>query len=272
MSKITGQHYFAQDGDVFRGLDPARGPWSADHCHAGPVAALTARAAERDMGDGWQIARLTLDLIRPVPVAGIRVTVAPVRQSRSLATLAVTVTGEDGKICVTGQSMHLRPSDQGDLPTPAAPPPPFDTAGTDAFPLSRAHDQPCFLDYFDLRYPPGHGPAPGPKTVWMRFPAIVQGEEPSPFQRLCPIADSGNGISGNATVQQATFLNTDLTIAMHRPPQGAWIASQVRSHWQGTGIGLAEATLFDQTGAVASALQTLMVRRRDPVARDPASR
>lgn len=102
MSKITGQSYFRQDGDVFCGLDPARGPWSVDHCHAGPVAALAARAVERAVAqvgaDGWQLARLTLDLIRPVLVAGVRVTAEPVRQSRSLATMAVTVTGVDGKV------------------------------------------------------------------------------------------------------------------------------------------------------------------------------
>ena len=165
-------------------------------------------------------------------------------------------------MCVTGQSMHLALSDQGDLPTPAAPPPPFVEDTAQAFPLGPAHDQPCFLDYFDLRYAPGSGPEVGPKTLWMRFPRIVEGEEPSPFQTLCPLADSSNGISGNATVHEATFLNTDLTIAMHRPPQSAWIASQARSHWQPTGIGLAEATLFDRQGAVASVLQTLKIQRR----------
>ena len=37
---------------------------------------------------------------------------------------------------------------------------------------------------------------PGPATVWtrMRIP-VVEGEEPSPFQRVMVVADSGNGAS-----------------------------------------------------------------------------
>lgn len=42
--------FFALDKEVFVGLDPARGPWSPDHCHAGPVSGLIARSVEAIVG------------------------------------------------------------------------------------------------------------------------------------------------------------------------------------------------------------------------------
>ena len=49
----------------------ARGPWDPRACHGGPVSALLTRAIEQTAGDSpvdWQIARLSIELTRPVPV------------------------------------------------------------------------------------------------------------------------------------------------------------------------------------------------------------
>ncbi len=47
----------------------SRGPWDPASCHGGPVGALLARAVEQVGPAGaWQLARLTVELTRPVPV------------------------------------------------------------------------------------------------------------------------------------------------------------------------------------------------------------
>ena len=46
--------------------DAARGPWSQDSLHGGPVAALLAGAAETLL-DGLHPARVTVELLRPAP-------------------------------------------------------------------------------------------------------------------------------------------------------------------------------------------------------------
>ena len=61
---IRGGHFCANA--------PARGPWSADHCHAGPVAGLIARALERAVPEKV-LTRMTLDLVRPIPMAGFEI-------------------------------------------------------------------------------------------------------------------------------------------------------------------------------------------------------
>ena len=52
-------------------------------------------------------------------------------------------------------------------------------------------------------------------------------------------------------------MNTDLTIVAHRASSEDWLHSAVQSHWETTGIGLAEAHLSDSRGPIATALQSL---------------
>jgi len=93
----------------------------------------------------------------------------------------------------------------------------------------------------------------------MRTPKLLQGEDPSPIQALCPLADCGNGISWNAPTTEMGFMNTDLTVHIHREPVSDWLASDSISHWQPTDIGMSQSVLYDTQGPVGTALQTLVL-------------
>jgi len=54
-------------------------------------------------------------------------------------------------------------------------------------------------------------------------------------------------------------MNTDLTLQIHREPQGDWFAASAVSHWQPNGIGMSQAILYDTLGPVGMALQTLVL-------------
>ena len=88
---------------------------------------------------------------------------------------------------------------------------------------------------------------------------ILADEEPSPFQRIAPLADCGNGISYNGPLGPTSFMNADLTMSLHREPIGDWFASKVVSHWQRSGIGMSDAELFDVEGPVGRATQSLVL-------------
>ncbi len=256
---MTEDCYFDLTGGVYTGRDPARGPWAPDHCHAGPVAGALARSVEQRLGPDRQLVRLTIDLIRPVPMAGFTVAVEVMREGRRLATAAGELVATDGKVCARATAMLITPGPEHDYPTvPDDVPAAMHMAEPGGFPVSEAlHDLPFFTNFVELRYPPGQSQAPGPTTVWMRTPALIAGEDPSPFQRLCPLSDCGNAIGRNADLGRYRFLNTDLTIVAHRPSAEEWMMSTARSHWQGNGIGLAEAHLSDSRGPIATALQSL---------------
>jgi hypothetical protein len=93
---------------------------------------------------------------------------------------------------------------------------------------------------------------------------LIEGESPSPYQRVAVAADSGNGISAALDFGKYIFLNCDLTINLFRRPVGEWICLQSRSLFGGNGCGLAESALYDEAGLVGRATQSLAVRLRSP--------
>ena len=54
---------------------------------------------------------------------------------------------------------------------------------------------------------------------------ILPGEQLSALTRLVAGADFGNGVSAALPFDRFLFINADLTIHLHRPPAGEWIAS-----------------------------------------------
>ncbi len=258
---FVGKAYFHQQEDgAFVGNDPARGPWSADHCHAGPVSGLIVRAAETEVGPEKMLTRLTVDLLRPLPLAGLRVAAETTRHTKTLATTRVTVHDLNDTLCATASTMHLARRDLGPVANVETFGPRIEDAVDGPFPIGEIrHDLPCFAQYSDFRYPKGSSQGAGPKTVWMRTQQLLQGEVQSPIQALCPLADCGNGISWNAPTSEMGFMNTDLTVNIHREPVSDWLASDSISHWQPSGIGMSQSVLYDTQGPVGTALQTLVL-------------
>lgn len=246
----------------FVGNDSARGPWSEDACHAGPPSGLVARAVESLVQDK-QLVRLTLDMVRPIPLAGFRIVAKIVKEGRMMTTCAVVLSDIEGKACINATSVHLKTQVSKELPSAVIAGPNFDDAIPGSFPsLLVNHDKLTFAQSVEVAYPPGEDDSTGPTTIWMRSQRLLATEKPSPFQSLCPLADCGNAISRNTSLSEASFVNPDLTIAIHRVPESEWLASQAISIWQSNGLGMSQATLFDTEGAIGVATQTLLVSAR----------
>lgn len=253
--------FYTLEGELLVPTDHTRGPWHAEHCHAGPPSGLLARAIEQAM-PAQLLTRITIDLRRPIPFAPCSVTTQIIKAGRQASTVRATLSVAS-TVCAVADGLLLQaqpslamPSYQQQLSQPD------ESAGLGDFPLRKAlHALPCFRgDGVQVRYPPGHDAEPGPTALWMRTVPLLDSEAPSPFQRICPLADCGNAIGRNAEPWHVRFANADLTIALHRPPQGEWLGSDAVSYWENDGIGLADAQLFDEHGCVGRALQTLILR------------
>ena len=68
----------------FTPTDHCRGPWDADACHAGPPTGLLVRAIERALPD-VRLARITVDLAKPIPMAGFHIDVEVTRSGKTVA-------------------------------------------------------------------------------------------------------------------------------------------------------------------------------------------
>ena len=253
--------FTTDDGTWFQPTGPCRGPWDPDACHAGPPTGLLARASERLVPD-QQLVRLSVDLTRPVPHAGFSIGARVTRAGRTVSTTEMELLDGTGKRIVVGRGMHLAPTQIGALPTAPYPTPDFSEARSDRFPITKiTHDLEAFSSGTEVRYPPGDTPDPGPTRVWMRALPLLADEEPSGFQRICPLADCGNAFSRNAEPGELAFMNTDLTIVLHRTPVGEWLGMDAVSRWEPTGLGMSDALLFDAHGAVGRAVQSRIIQR-----------
>ena len=89
--------------------DAARGPWSPDALHGGPSAALLARAVE-PLLDPLQPVRLTVELLRPVPVAPLTVEADVLRPGRKVRMAAARLL-HDGTVVASATALAIRVDD-----------------------------------------------------------------------------------------------------------------------------------------------------------------
>ena len=251
--------FFERDGDRFRPTSSTRGPWDPDAQHAGPPAALLGRAIERcEPRADMRLGRITCEILRPVPLEPLTVDASVVRPGRSVELLEASLAGPAGAL-MRARAWRLQAGDQElHLDQEERPPGPEGGAPSD-FP-GTGHDF-GYHDAMEYSFVRGAFSEPGPATVWMRTRVpLVQGEKPTPLQRVLVAADSGNGVSAALDWRTHHFINTELTVHLMRPLAGEWVC--LDSVTRVDGLGLAETTLWDERGRIGRAAQTLLVRRR----------
>lgn len=89
----------------------SRGPWNLQWLHGGPVAALLAHSVEQLTPDGvdWFIARLTIELERPVPVERLRCHAEVTRPGRKVSIVEATITNADtGAVLARARALRIR--------------------------------------------------------------------------------------------------------------------------------------------------------------------
>jgi hypothetical protein len=106
----------------------------------------------------------------------------------------------------------------------------------------------------------------GSAAAWMRQEVpLVAGEEPSPLQRVAVVADSASGVAVGVDPARFTFVNADLTISVHRLPEGEWIGVDGVTAAERLGVGFTGAVLHDRRGAFGRTAQAVLIGERPPV-------
>jgi hypothetical protein len=256
--------FFIPDGEWFAPTELTRGPWDPDAQHAGPPAALLGRAVERLEPDGdFQVGRVTFEIMRPVPIAPLRVTASVVRPGRRVQLIEATLADSEGEV-VRARAWGLRrkPLSLPDLPRSPDPPPPGPEAGAevDFMPTGQEVGYHTAMEY---RFLEGSFIEPGPAKAWMRMRhPLLPGEEPTPLQRVLVAADSGNGVSATLDWQRFLFINVDLSVHLERMPVGEWVCLDAVTRPEANGVGSADTLLLDERGRIGRAMQTLLVSER----------
>jgi Thioesterase-like superfamily len=247
--------------DSFRATEATAGPWSPDAEHGGPPSALAGRELERhEPGEHTRLARVAVDILRPVPVGVLTSRTRLVRPGKRVALLE-TVLAADGQDVLVARGWRIATSESAPVVSADHRIPEIPAGGL--MPQFPGGHHEGYLSEIDWRFVSGNFSQPGPCCVWAR-PRIplLPGEELSPMCRTLLVADSGSGVSMAVDPTKYTFMNVDLTVVLHRDPVGEFVLLDAETTMGGTGTGLAETRLADTSGLVGSGIQTLLVASR----------
>ncbi|HWC39857.1 MAG TPA: thioesterase family protein [Acidimicrobiales bacterium] len=252
---------FTPRGDTFVPAAAARSPWSSETLHGGSVAALLARAVESCVPAGsQQVTRLTIELMRPVPVVPLRLDAEVIRPGRKVQLIEASVRNGDD-LLVRARALLLRTID-APVPEGASASGPLlpgpDRGRQTASP--RGDYEALHNAGTEIRFVSGAFVEPGPATVWIRLrQPVVSDEQPSPLQRVAAAADFGNGVSAVLDFTRWVFVNPDLTVYLNRLPVGEWVCLEARTDVEAHGVGMAYSRLHDEHGPIGRAVQSLLL-------------
>lgn len=260
---------FRFEGDHYDPTELTRSGWAVDVQHGGPPAGLLAHALESvPVEPDMRLVRLTIDLMRRVPIAPLTATTEVVRSGRRIQVLNASLTAGGIEVArATGLRIRTTSLDLPYLPSPDSPampspartapvdPPLWETGGPDLLWFHR-HG-------VEIRTVGNSFWSPGRGLSWLRLRVpVVEGVALTPLTRVAALSDVGNGNARLLDPEEWQFVNPDITVALHRDAEGEWIGMDSSAHQHPAGIGMADTLLFDEQGAVGRVIQTQLIEPR----------
>lgn len=261
---MSADALFHRQGEVFAPTPLTTGPWRADAMHGGPPAALIGHQTLTVVGPDEYVARLNVEIERPVPLRALRPVVTRRAVSRRVAHVDVVLEdAASGERLTSARALVLR---REPLPTPA-------WVGEEprADPDDAAHVAMASWASGDLattyhQHAVEHRPAypttwgNGPMACWVRLRvALVAGEPTPPLCRILAAADFGSGISSIYDITAGVgLINADLSVALRREPAGEWVLVDAETNLEPDGSALCTAVLSDQFGRLGASTQSLL--------------
>ncbi len=252
---------FEAEGDGFLPTALSLGPWDPNALHGGAPAALMARAIEAvDPGAKMFVARMTVEFLRPVPRSHLNLSTALLRPGKKVQLVGASIEAGGTEVArATALRIRQIPIELPDYPRLAHEVPDFPDQVSDISGGIRSG----MGSAMEIRFASGQFATAGPAVAWMRlrYP-VVEGEAPSPLMRVMAAADFGNGLSGVLDYFTYLYINPDLTVYLHRQPQGEWVCLDAVTDLDANGVGVAESRLWDRDGAIGRSLQALLIDQR----------
>ena len=252
---------FERDGSRFVPTVLARGPWSPNALHGGAPSALFATVCEtHDPGPAAFVARLTVELMRPVPLAPLELKVRTIRPGRKVQWIEAMLVADEQEVA-RATVLRIRSEDvdtSGSVHPQVDAPPSPDAIDAQRFPFGEGAIG--FWNVHDVRLVKGSWMEPGPGIAWFRLKCpVIAGEDLSPIARVAAAADFGSGVSSPVRLTNANAINPELTVHVHRHPAGEWVCLESGSWAQPHGVGMADTRLHDERGVIGRGVQSLLV-------------
>ncbi|NND85551.1 MAG: thioesterase family protein [Acidimicrobiia bacterium] len=251
----------------FSSSELTRTGWNDHDQHGGPPSALLAHVIQHvELPVPMHMSRITVSLMRPVPIADLEVKTRVIRAGRRVAVVEADMVpaGSDDPVAtaqaqlIRTEAVPLSAIPRRDFTVPG--PPTDHPAAQDSMrwaddTIARFH-----LDAVEKRSVDGGWERLGPAQGWFRLDVdLIEGEPHDPTSEFIAIADMANGLSTVLDGEEWVWVNPDLTVAFSRPPTGEWMGMEAAADPQTHGVGLVHATAFDEQGTFGHVLQSQLL-------------
>lgn len=245
------------EGERFVPTERARGYWSSNSIQGRVLVGIVGHVLNaRHGGDGFLPARLTVDMHRMAPFAPFTIQSRVIRDGGRLR-LAEAVLAIEGQEYVHATCQFLRdgmppepPRWSGgnwDAPHPETLPPMPPEKG---------------ITLFDWRNISGHMGSPPPRRMWMREVFdLIEGVALSPWDRLVAGVDFASPWAHGVPFDPG-YMNTDVTLQVHRMPRGEWIGFEATGHEASRGVAVGQCRIHDIEGPIGFAATTALHQPR----------
>jgi hypothetical protein len=267
--------FFAADGDSYVPGAMTGGPWGQT-MGGQIVGGLLGWALDRD-GDGdddLQPARLTVDLLRPVPIAPVSIQTSIQREGRRIKLVDAALL-QNGQVVARASALFLRRSAEPEghvWSAPVAMPPlPAKSDPREAEVPFGIWTSSATSNSGTAGMPPLEWEQPGvQKFAWTHlFRPMVAGHPLTPFTRAAFAGDIISSLTHWSTAG-LRYINADYTVAISRLPEGEYIGLAAQSYYGNDGVGAGTATLFDSAGPIGTG--TALALAQPPGAFQPSRR
>ena len=262
---MTSQPFFTRDGDAFIPNPITSGPWDPNSLHGRVIIGLLGFIIEQRHGaDHFVPARLTVDMFRLPTMAPIEVKTRIVRDGLRIRVVeAEFLSGGTSMARASCQLLRRTESPPGqvwsppnwDVPAPSDIPAPTD-------PRLGMNGK------WAIRPIVGAMGTVGPRRLWMSEARdLVEGVPLTPFVRVAVAADYASPFA-NAGDQGLGYINSDVTIYLHRLPVTQWIGFEVVNHHATSGVAIGECWLYDEQGPIGTSTVGALAQRK-PMKKPP---
>lgn len=264
---MTNQPFFTRDGDSFIPTDAARGPWDRNSLHGRVIIGLLAFVIEQNHGaDGFMPARLTVDMFRLPSLAPIEVTTRLIRDGMRIKVVeAEFVSGGVSMARASCQLLRRTENPDGQVWSP----PNWDVPAPSDIALP---DDPRagMMGMWTVRPIVGAMGTLGPRRLWMsEVRDLVDGAPLTPFVRVAVGADFASPFA-NAGDKGLGYINSDVTLYLHRLPVTNWVGYEVVNHHATDGVAIGECWLYDEQGPIGTSTVAALAQRIPLAPKPPA--
>ena len=259
---MTEQPFFLRDGDAFLPQATGRGPWNPQSLHGRVVIGLMGHALETAFGsDEFIPARLTVDMYRLPNFDPIEVKTTLIREGGRIR-MAEAELFSGGKSSAKASCQFLRRTENA--PGKTWSPPDWDAPHPDSIPDPDPATAPMGRMWAVKPIQGGFG-SEGERRIWMReVRELVGGVPLTPFQRVVVASDFTSPFAHASSDQGLGYINTDVTVYLHRLPVGEWVGFQSVNHQATDGVAVGECRLYDAQGSLGFASCAALSQKRPP--------